>query len=640
MGAGFRGTRILRKLAVAVLPALTLGCVGTEPASTGRAAERSKARLSPAVERASPVRAVQASESGVSREAVEPAISEASLETSLGELVQDGPPTPEQISLYLPIEGALDTGALAKVRYEEGGSWREAHPLFRIRPEFSVNKAKAPSAFAGVVTGLQPNRQYRIEVTISLGSASVVKTLSATTRALPAPAGASTKTVRQGASASQIQALLDGAVAGDVIQFENGTYEVDALTLKRGGKPAQPVYVRGQSRGGVKLVDRNGRVLYLVNASHVVIENLTLEGSGTDSGTAATSEGIRLWNGYVPQDITVRNVAIQGVDKGIVGEGDMREVLVYDNTLVGNDVFRKDMLESNISWNDDGIRVPGRGHAVFNNTLSGFGDALAMSSGTPNIGVHFYRNRILFTNDDAFEGDYGTRNVTFHDNRVQNAMTLASFDPIYSGPAFVFRNVAINVGRQPYKLNNTNTGMFIYNNTVVRMHGFRAGAKWGWVQNNNGSLRAWGYRNNVLVSGGTNLLAIESTGNNPIDFTNNAWYPDGAVWWSSSGGSFRSLSAARARLRATNPVFGTSSQRHEHDVISASNPFETAIRFGESYDVPVTTLYEPVPAADSVLKGAGVAIPGVTDEFAGPRPDIGAVIAGRPPVVAGDRMAR
>src|SRR5690606_41436494 len=99
-----------------------------------------------------------------------------------------------------------------------------------------------------------------------------------------------------------------------------------------------------------------------------------------------------------------------------------------------------------IAWNDDGIRVPGTGHAIFNNTLAGFGDALAVSARVNNVAVHFYRNRVLFTCDDAFEGDYAVRNVTFYDNRVQNSMPLASFDPPYGGHAFVSRNVSIQAG--------------------------------------------------------------------------------------------------------------------------------------------------------------------------------------------------
>lgn len=559
------------------------------------------------------------------------------LEPLLGKLAVDGPATPEQVSLYMPVDDALHAAATASVRYRDGDRWVAAHPLFRIWPQFALKPEKAPSALAGIVSGLSPNVSYTIEVTVRLGGQRVVRTIEAKTRALPGAAPAPTKTIEAGTDGGRIQSVLDSAKPGDVILFRNGTYQVDRLTLARSGSPARPIWLRGESRDGTKLVDRSGRVLYLTTASHLVIEDLTLEGSGVDGGTAAESEGIRAWDGHTPENVTIRRLRIVGVDKGIVGQGDMAGFLVYDNTLIGNNVFRKDMLESNITWNDDGIRVPGRGHAVFNNTLSGFGDALAMSSGVENVGVHFYRNRILFSGDDAFEGDYGTRNISFHDNRIQNAMTLASFDPLYSGPAFVFRNSAINLGRQPYKLNNKNTGMFFYNNTVVRIPGYRSGAAWGWVQSNNGSLRAWGYRNNLLVFHGDKLLALESSGNDPIDFDHNGWYPDGTVWWTRTGGSFRSLTAARSRLRPTTPVFGESRYRHEHDVIVGRNPFARMIRFGASYDVPITEIHEPALAPDSRARNAGVEIPGITDGYSGSQPDIGAVISGRPMVQIGDR---
>jgi len=443
--------------------------------------------------------------------------------------------------------------------------------------------------------------------------------------------------VRPGATSAQVQSLLDAADPGDVIEFANGAYEVENLVMKRSGSPQRPIVLRGESRDGVRIVDRTGRVLHLVGASDLVIENLTLEGSGEDSGTKASSVGIGVWDGRIAERITVRNVTIRSVDQGIVGAGEMHGFLVYDSTLAGNNVFEKATLESNASWNDDGIRLPGKGHAVFNNTLSGFGDAMAMSARQENAGVHFYRNRVLFTCDDAYEGDYGTRNLTFYDNRVQNVMTLASFDPLYGGPAFVFRNVAINVGRQPYKLNNKNTGMLFYNNTVVRMPGRGGGASWGWVQFNNGPLRAWAYRNNLLHFSGPNPLALESPGNDPIDFDHNGWYPDGKVWWSGSGGSFPSIESARQRIRATQPVFGKSHKRHDRDVIVERQPFATEIWFNDSYDLPVVPLYEPQLSESSVARNAGVVIPGITDGFSGSAPDIGAVIGGRPPPEVGDR---
>ncbi|HXR56460.1 MAG TPA: right-handed parallel beta-helix repeat-containing protein [Casimicrobiaceae bacterium] len=558
-------------------------------------------------------------------------------EQAIGELVHDGPATPEQISLYLPIVDERLDAQTAAVRYSDGGPWRDAHPLLRVRPDLAAENSTVHAAFAGVIVDLVPDTQYRIEVTVHGANSDAHRALTTRTRALPPSAGKADKVIKAGATGAAVQAVFDSATAGDVIEFSNGTYPVDNLVLKRHGSPKRPIYIRGESRDGVRIVDKTERVLHLVGASDVVVENLSLEGSGIDSGTAASSIGIEVWDGSIAERITVRNVTIRNVDQGIVAGGEMRGVLVYDSTLIGNDTFEKKMLESNIAWNDDGIRVPGRGHAVFNNTLSGFGDALAVSEGPENAGVHFYRNRVLFSCDDAFEGDYGMRNITFYDNRIQNAMTLASFDPLYGGPAFVFRNVAINIGRQPYKLNNTNAGMFFYNNTVVRMPGYAGGNAWAWAQPDNGPLREWGYRNNILIFSGPRLLALESSGNDPIDFAYNGWFPDATVWWTHSGGAYPSVEAAGEGLPETHPVVGTSRLRHDHDVIAEPNPFTTEIRFNASYDIPVMARYEPALAQGSVLRNAGVPIPGITDGYSGSAPDIGAVIAGRRPPIVGDR---
>ncbi len=408
------------------------------------------------------------------------------------------------------------------------------------------------------------------------------------------------------------------------------------------GTDTQPIYIRGASRAGVVLREPSGHIIHLLNASNVVFEDLTLQGPAVDSGTTSSSEGFRFWDGDPHRRVTIRRVTARGVDKGVVSDAGLQEILVYDCTFAGNNVWTQPFLDSNISWNDDGIRVPGQGNAVFNNTLSGFGDSFAINDGVLNAGVHFYRNDVRWTDDDAFEGDYGYRNITFYDNRIENSMTLVSFDPLNGGPAFVFRNFAINTGRSPYKFNNTNSGQFIYNNTVVRTNGTGngSGGPWGWVQFNNGDQRAWGYRNNILVYQGTgNVLVMEAGGNNPIDFTNNAWYPNNEVWWSNSGGSFTSMADARANLPSTTPVFSTSTQRHQNDVISDADPFIVSISLGSTYLNQVTTLYSPFLAAGTSPRGAGVAIPGITDGFGGSAPDMGAMITGIPAPTWGDRGA-
>jgi chitodextrinase len=565
----------------------------------------------------------------------------------LGNLVHDGPATPEQISLFLSVTGALPQTATASVRYKPTSSstWVTGHPMHRIQPSFSVSSV--PDAFAWPIIDLAPGTSYDIEVTVASGGTTNVKTLTHTTRALPAPAGSPNKTIAAGASAAQVQTAFGALVAGDVLQFDNGTYAVSGLQLNRSGTVSNPIYIRGASRTGVVLSDPTGAVLQLGSASHVVIENLTIQGSGVDSGTNASSRGIEfLDTGAQQARVTVRNVVIQGVDMGIVASSEIREFLAYDNTLTGNNQWNSSFTESNLTWNDDGIRIPGFGNSAFNNTLRGFGDSLSygMHSGdsalTQSNGVHFYRNDVLMTGDDFTEADHSHRNNTFYDNRGRNTMTFVSMDPVYGGPLLIARNISINMGRSPLKMNNQNTGQFIYNNTIVRTNSLSSSPHFGWgqVQFNNGPQRAWGYRNNLLVYRGSgNLFAIESGVNNPIDFTHNSWFPNGSVWWTNSGGTFGSLASAFSGLPATTPLFSGSTQRHLQDNITISNPWTDAVTLGSNYLTEITTPYAPALAVGTTPKNSGAVIPNITDGFSGAAPDRGAIIEGRAVPQYGDR---
>ena len=570
-------------------------------------------------------------------------------------LIHDGPATPEQLSLFIP--SSLPIEATATVRYRKVGSatWIVGHPLHRIRPGFADSRMTVEDGFAWPMIGLTPGTSYEVEVTIAYGAQRTVDTGVMTTRALPAAAGTPTKMISTGATSAQIQAILDNLVPGDVVHIAAGTYSVDNLLLRRSGTVSQPIHVRGESRGKVFLRDSTGAIIHLLDASDLVVENLTLEGSGVDSGIAASSTGITFDNSYIPERVTIRNTTIIGVDRGIDVAGEARQVLVYNNTLIGNNRWDQDYypyggqgppgsgdgkpdIDQNVFWNDDGIRITGQGNAAFNNTLSGFGDALAIENGYKSIGVHFYRNDIRMTGDDAIEGDYGYRNITFYDNRVQNAMTLVSLDPIWGGPFLAARNIGINIGHDPYKLLKKNTGHFFYNNTVVRTDDPKH--HWGWKIYNEGDQRAWGYRNNILIYRGSgNLLDIDAGGQDPIDFTHNSWYPDKHVCWSVTEGLFENLSAAFRSLGATTPVFSGSARRHEADNISEYDPFVTRIDLGPDYHTQVDTSYSPWLSSGTAPKNSGAVIPNITDGFSGDAPDRGALISGVPPPIWGDGSA-
>lgn len=543
--------------------------------------------------------------------------------------VQFDEATPEQVAIHAPVIGPVPAMARVTVRYKASSesTWKTGHPLLRINPQWiSSGAPRAPvDAFAGTIFDLTPGTAYDLELSlVAAGTPTQVWTGARSTRALPAASGIPTV---MATPTDMLQQRFAALTPGTVLELAAGTYTVDGLNVNVAGTASQPITIRGASRTGVVLRDTGGAVLQLQRTSHLIIENLTLEGSGTDSGTNASSVGISFWNGAVQEFITIRNVDIRGVDQGIVASGRTRGVLIWNTSLRGNNVWTMPFIQTNLTWNDDGIRIPGEGNCAWENTLHAFGDAFAVTNGVHSAAVYFYRNRVTMTGDDGFEADYGTRNLGLYDTFFSNSATFLSLDPLWGGPLYAFRNVAINTIRGPFKWNDTNSGFLVYNNTIVRTEGTTT---WGWVQFNNGALRNWAYRNNIIIYRGPgNLYANEAAGNTPLDFTHNAWFPDRSIWWTNTGGSFSSLAATRAGLPATVPVFSTSTRRHEFDVITTADPFSAPVMLGAGHLTEVMPSAPPSLAAGSTPKNAGVEIPNITDGFSGTAPDMGGVISGR-----------
>ena len=568
---------------------------------------------------------------------------------AVGDLLHDGPATPEQISLLIPVTGTLAQNALATVRYRRIGSstWSEGHPLYRIQPQYSNSPAigEVTDDFAWPVLGLTPGTSYEVEVTVSSGNESVVRAATFTTRSLPPAAGAPNKTISSGATGSEVQFAFDNLQPGDVLELANGTYNVDNLELRRSGTASNPIYVRGETRSGVVLVDPEDTILRLFDASHVVIENITLQGSGSDGGQTLWSVGI-LSAGNSGQTVrnTIRNVSINGVDQGITFFDSASQALVYNNSLAGNNQWNSAFLSDSRTWDDDGINLPGIGNVAFNNTISNFGDSFAYAQHSGSIGlnetrgVHFYRNEIRNSLDDLVETDYAQRNITFYDNRSHNSSTCTSLDPLYGGPFVYVRNICINSARSTmHKWNDANSGQFLYNNTFIAtatVAGFNPDTA-AWYQPNNGAQRSYGFRNNVVVYGGNgDLLLLDSGGHDPIDWTHNSWFPDTRIQW---GGVYPSLASARQNLPGTEPVFSGSSRRMQSDNITTANPWTLNIVLGADSFTEVTERYTPALAAGSSPRNSGVAIPNITDGFSGSEPDRGAIISGRPVPAWGDQ---
>lgn len=553
--------------------------------------------------------------------------------------------TPEQIALYLTTTRTVGAGSVT-VRYRTTagpGAWQTGHPLLRISTTGNEAGPPAPivDSFAGTIFDLTPGTTYDVELThVESGQPNKTTEIQRTTRSLPATSGTANRTAN---SVATIGTQFAAVNPGDVLEIAAGTYDVSSLTLSRSGTAASPIYIRGASRTGTILRDTTGTVLTIA-ASHVVFERLSIVGSSVDSGTNASSTGIVISGART--NVTVRDVTMTGVDRGVIGSAEQTGALVYNCSFTGNNLWNSTYIDSNITWNDTGVELPGFGNCIFNNTLTAFGDTIAFAStqgdGYQSEGNYCYRNRINKSCDDTIEFDYCQRNIGMYDNKITNCAAAMSVSPAFAGPFYYFRNIIVNTARGPYKWNGQDvgsTGILVYNNTIVRVDGESAVQGYGWIQFQDQGIGNWSYRNNILIyrSTPTGVLWFGLTGLNPMDMDYNAWFPNSSVTWSSGADySTMTLAIAGAGQTATTPLFGTSTRRHEHDKVTTTNPFVQTITLGSNHLTEYTADPDLTLAGGSAPKNAGIAIPGITDGFSGAAPDMGAIIAGRAAVTYGD----
>lgn len=504
--------------------------------------------------------------------------------------------------------------------------------------------------FAWPIIDVEPGTTYEVEVTVTSGSTTALRTLTHTTRALPGPAGSATVNVPAGSSAAQIAAAINGAAAGAVIVLANGTYNLSGtIALTSGGTSSAPKYVRGASRAGVILARSTVGSFFRTDGavSDLIIEDMTFQGNGVDQPGGATSYTTIFDTSSATNAITrvtIRRTTATGIDRGVYMYN-ARQMLVYDNRWTGNNRWQRspvDFLESNRTWDDDGINLAGVGNCAFNNSLTGFGDTCSMSQdgGSHGIGIHFYRNDIRNSGDDCVEADNARRNISFYDNRVHNAMNAGSIDPVYGGPYLHARNIVINTYRvNTYKWNSSTTGHFVYNNTVVcTVSGgpFDADVA-GWYQPGGRAFRSYGFRNNLHVYRGNGItLWMDAETNDPLDWTHNSWFPNRPIQFQNAYYD-NGLAQIQTSISNRTPVFSGTNRPFLNDNITTNNPWTTTVTLGATAASEVTATYTPTLAAGVSPKNSGVAIPNITDGFSGASPDRGAVIAGRPATSYGDR---
>jgi hypothetical protein len=518
---------------------------------------------------------------------------------SIGDMEFD-PSTIHTIGISLPVlSGDENYDAAVRVAYRLAGTsdWKEGLPLQRVRPDTLSRAVRSafPIAeqFAGSIFDLAPGSAYEVRLTIEdPDGGSTTRTSRTTTRAVPRDAPESAHVVEVDSDHALASALRD-ANPGDVILLAEGRY-TGPFRVERSGTDVDPIVVKGADRRATIIESPGEEYGVRITASHVHLEDVTIRSSAW---------AIAIVNAA---DVVIRRTHIKDVSYGINARGGgNRDLYICDNVLEGHGVRWPDT--SNRTWNYEGIVVTGTGHVICHNTLAGFGDALGLSQPEviPNRAIDFYGNDVLWGGDDGIELDYSERNVRAFRNRFGNVAMGISFQPVWGGPVYAVRNIIYNTAVAPYKLNQEPSGVSIFHNTSIR-------TGWAWLQYGT-SVSNLLFHNNLTIGSDKAVYLTPYLDAAGIDY--NGWSPDGEFTFDYSWNGFASLSRQSPYERhgrlLTSPVF--------HSTIAVPAKFEWFM----APPLPLTL------HAESNAVDAGLRLPNINDDYAGERPDMGALERGR-----------
>lgn len=529
-------------------------------------------------------------------------------------------PTLHTLGVQMLIGGDRNRNAHVAVRYRPAASsvWRPGPPLFRVLPE--TVPQPVPEQFAGSIFDLTPDTAYEIELHAidADGPLDELRIVTGRTRPVPRETPATPRTITV-ASAAAFHAALASAVPGAVILLANGIYR-GPFVLRASGTAENPIVIRGESPSGVILDGQNcARCnVFEVTGSHVHVERLTVQNA---------LRALRFL-GAGAHDNVVRRIQIKNVVHGIAGSIDQRDFYICDNVIEGRLawpwVFRSDATRH---WDDRGVAVQGDGHVVCHNRVSGFGDPLVHRKVLARS-LDFYGNDIVDC-WDGLEVDGGSGNVRVWHNRFTNVAAGISVQPVYGGPAYLLRNVVLNVTEDQIKYKSVGSdepsGMLAYHNTFVSPtlalhletpitgHNFLV-------------------MNNLFV--GPRALsgrAVQWTAG--IDrgrFDFNGYFPDGGFWL--------------GRINRVDQLFVNFAALRGSGVFEMRGTLLTEPIFAGEFVGPTDGRVRQDPA-DFTLASAsnaidrGTPLPGINQSFVGAAPDLGALESGCPTPTYGPRPA-
>jgi len=314
------------------------------------------------------------------------------------------------------------------------------------------------------------------------------------------------------------------------------------------------------------------------------------------------------------------------------------------------------------------VKLYGPGHVVAYNYIADFHDGINVETyGNPDgsvasgpgipagphyppreffdrrpVAIDFYNNYITSSHDNPIEADGGMHNIRVMRNMLINHASHAFCNqPALGGPVYWIRNIAYNLPGGSTRLTNGSSGAVFYNNTVFSETQAQLASNVHW-------------RNNLML--GENALAAIFTVNTNTNYSSsdyNGFRPNAraafSFEWNSprtgtladyggliSGGGRGSPSNTSLEARRFSTLTDYSAGTHQdlHSVALDYDVFVNVPRRDAKDLRKVQTVYKAEEFDFGLKSGSaaidrGVALPNVTDGFAGRAPDLGALEHGQ-----------
>ena len=477
--------------------------------------------------------------------------------------VQGDRPTLTTLGVQWLVSGDDDRDASVTVRFSVAGTgkWADALPLRRVEPA-DAKDWTVSNQFAGSVFDLMPGTTYDIELhAVDPDGLDDTQTITMTTRTVPSDP--TTPNAVPVSTAMQFQQALDNAAPGDVITIAKGTY-TGSFSISDSGTEENPIVIRGESADGVVLDgDDCACNVIEIYGSYTHVENLTIQNA--QRALRFQGEGAI---GNVARRLHARDVGL-----GFAVKEDQVDFTICDNQLDGPLAWPHTYPDDGGKYsNVDGIQIMGAGHVVCHNVLRGWGDAIKVAQDGSRA-IDFYGNDVYEAYDNGLELDSAEGNVRAFRNRFTNTYATISFQPVYGGPAYAWRNVVLNTAHEQLKLHNETSGIVVLHNTFLS-------ATHAWTLYDSSTTHHLWVQGNLFLgpSKPADGRTVEYTG--PLDdatIDGNGWFDDGRFDFDDAGdwSSFAEMQAAG--------VFEASG------VLLATMPFASGLAAPKDYTVEIAT---------------------------------------------------